>query len=584
MISTFRTLYPYLVRYRWSYAAGGAALFVGSAFAAAVPLVVREAVDRFVSGASPAELQAPAALVVAAVFAKGVFRFISRSLIAGSARRVELDLRGDLFLRIISFSRKFFASYRTGDLTSRAVNDLTAIRVLLGQGLSLMFDLSLTFIWALAVMSAVDWRLTCAIFAPLPLISLTVSYFGRKIHSRFHAVQGRLGGLTSAVEQNISNARLVRAYSSGGYANNHFDQLNGLYYDENMQLVGLWRRMYPTMELLIGVGYVVVLIYGGFRVLDGELSVGSFVMFVAYMAMLTWPMIGLGWVVNLIQRGSAALERVNEILSRRAVIADGPATDSAIDGVRGDLSLSGVSYFHPGADQPALDDVTLDVPVGQTVAIVGPVGSGKSTLLDLVPRLIEPASGVVRIDGEDLERIPIAVLRGSIGLARQEPFLLNMTLGENLLFGAPGPLEQWQIDEAVEIAALTETVESLPQGYEARVGERGVKLSGGQRQRAALVRAVLREPRFLLLDDALSSVDAETEAGIIENLRRFLRNRTTLIATHRLSAARRADRVVVLEHGRIVEDGTHDDLVESRGRYWDLWRKQSLEEELEHNE
>lgn len=584
MISTFRTLYPYLVRYRWSYAAGGAALFVGSAFAAAVPLVVREAVDRFVSGASPAELQTPAALVVAAVFAKGVFRFISRSLIAGSARRVEFDLRGDLFLRIISFSRKFFSSYRTGDLTSRAVNDLTAIRALLGQGLSLMFDLSLTFIFALAVMSSVDWKLTCAIFAPLPLITLTVSYFGHEIHSRFRAVQSRLGGLTSVVEQNISNARLVRAYSSGGYANNHFDQLNGLYYDENMQLVGLWRRMYPTMELLIGVGYVVVLIYGGFRVLDGELSVGSFVMFVAYMAMLTWPMIGLGWVVNLIQRGSAALERVNEILSRRAEIADGPATDTSIDGVRGDLSLSGVTYFHPGADQPALDDVTFEVPVGQTVAIVGPVGSGKSTLLDLVPRLIEPSSGVVRVDGEDLERIPLAVLRGSIGLARQEPFLLNMTLGENLLFGAPGPLEQWQVDEAVEIAALTETVESLPQGYETRVGERGVKLSGGQRQRAALVRALLREPRFLLLDDALSSVDAETEASIIENLRRFLRNRTTLIATHRLSAARRADRVVVLENGRIVEDGTHDDLVEARGRYWDLWRKQTLEEELEHDE
>ena len=372
----------------------------------------------------------------------------------------------------------------------------------------------------------------------------------------------------------------MRAYARERGEIERFAGLNGEYLDENLKLIRLWGKFYPLLEFLVGSTYVIVLWYGGRRVLEGDLTLGSFVMFMTYMSMLTWPMIGFGWVVNVIQRGTASLERMNELSRQIPDIADSPTTNAAISSVRGDLEFCNVTFRYPGSERAALENINLAIHAGESVAIVGPTGCGKSTLVDLVPRLIDPSEGAVLIDGEDARSIPLQVLRSGVGMAPQETFLFSETIRENIAFGRPDA-EDWRIEEAARVADLDKDVVEFAKGYDTLVGERGITLSGGQKQRTAIARAVLRDPRILILDDALASVDTVTEERILRQLSDVTRNCTTLLISHRTSTAQYADRIVVLVEGRIAESGTHQELLLEQGHYYELYQKQLIEEELE---
>ena len=583
MLSTLRTLLPYLLHYRWRYAAGFAALLARTAFAAAIPYALKFAVDAVAARATTGLLVRYVGILLALAVAKAVFQYATRRILMSASRDVEYEMRNDFAARLLEMPLRFYHAFSTGDLMSRAVNDLNAVRMMLGPGLMFALETSLTFAAVITVMSTTDWQLTALVFLPVPLVTLTVSYFGRKTHDRFQKVQESVSSLTSVVEENLTAARTIRAYARGDSELRRFGVRNDELLDQNMALIGIWRRMYPQMELLIGLTYAVVLGFGGWRTMQGGMTVGDFVMFMTYMTMLTWPMISLGWVINLMERGGASLGRVNEVLRHPVAIADGAETDYSVAGLRGDLELRNVSVLYPGASTPALAEASVEFPAGTTVAIAGAVGSGKTTLLRLVARLLDPSEGSVRIDGTDQRKIPLAVLRGSIGCVPQDSVLFHSTVRENLLLGAP-VAEDWQIEEACGVAQIWDEIQALPEGLETRVGERGVTLSGGQRQRLALARALLRDPRIVILDDALSHVDAATEAQILDRLRTYMRNRTALIVSHRPAAAEIADRVLTLDRGRIVESGAHEELLRMDGRYAAIYRRQTLEEELAHDE
>jgi len=580
MLSQLRTLFSYLIRYRWRYGAGFAALVLKNATAAAIPLVIRFTIDYLAESFTMQSLFQLAGLLLSLALMKGVFQYWMRWTLIGISRDIEYDMNNDLFGHLMRLSQRFFNSYRTGDLMSRATNDMNAVRLLLGPGIMYTVDVLLTFVAVLAVMSATDWRLTCFVFLPIPLVSFTVSYFGRRIHDRFQVVQERFSDISSLVQESLGSVRIVRAYAQEAEEVHRFEELNEQYMGQNFKLIRLWGKFYPLLEVLVGLTYVIVLWYGGRKVLQGDITLGSFVMFMTYMAMLTWPMIGFGWVVNVIQRGVASLERLNELLKQRPSTADSEITDFSISGVRGDIEFRNVTVYYPGSERPVLSNIDLDIPAGQTLAIVGPTGSGKTTLVNLVPRLIDPREGRILVDGIDARKIPLEVLRSAIGFVPQETLLFSQTVQENIAFGRP-EAEGWQVTEAARVADIERDLEEFPEGFQTVVGERGITLSGGQKQRTALARAILRDPRILILDDSLSSVDTVTEERILTQLRVLMRNRTTLMISHRISTARHADQIVVLAGGRIQERGTHEELLALEGHYFRLHQKQLIEEELE---
>ena len=478
MLSQLRTLFPYLIRYRWRYGAGFAALVLKNATGAAIPLVIGFTIDHLAESFTMKSLFQLAGLLLSLALIKGVFQYWMRWILIGISRDIEYDMNNDLFGHLMRLSQHFFNSYRTGDLMSRATNDMNAVRLLLGPGIMYTADVLLTFVVVLAVMSSTDWRLTCFVFLPVPLVSFTVSYFGRRIHDRFQRVQEKFSDISSLVQESLGSVRIVRAYAQEAEEVRRFEELNQQYMGQNFKLIRLWGKFYPLLELLVGLTYVIVLWYGGRKVLQGDITVGSFVMFMTYMAMLTWPMIGFGWVVNVIQRGVASLERLNELLKQRPSIADSEITDFSISGVRGDLEFRNVTVYYPGSEQPVLSNIDLDIPAGQTLAIVGPTGSGKTTLVNLVPRLIDPREGRILVDGIDARKIPLEVLRSAIGLVPQETLLFSQTVHENIAFGRP-EAEDWQVAEAARVADIERDVEEFSEGFQTVVGERGITLSGG---------------------------------------------------------------------------------------------------------
>ena len=578
MWESLRTLRKYVWRYRRAMALGMLCLALKDGAQALQPLMIRGAVDSFAQPGGGGRLFLRfAAYLVALAVVKGIFQFFMRVILIGVSRDIEYDLRNDLFAHLVRLAPDYFGRTRTGDIMARATNDLNAVRMMLGPGVMYWFETSLTFALAIWIMVQFDWRLALFAVMPAPAVSLAVIFFGRAIHARFERIQAMFSDISSRVQENLSAVRMIRAFSQEQAELRRFEDLNRQYIGQNLKLVRLQGIFEPLLELLIGSTFLVVLWVGGRQVLAGKISIGSFVMFNTYMGTLVWPMIALGWVVNLMQRGSASLKRINQVLHEVPSI-QAPPDPVRLGRVQGEIEFRGVTVDY--GTGPALAAIDLRVPAGATIAVVGHTGSGKSTLVQLIPRLLDPTAGEVLLDGVDVRRMDPEDLRRHIGFVPQETFLFSATIAENIAFGVESASME-QIHEAARIAGLAEDIESFPKGYETMVGERGITLSGGQKQRTAIARAILREPRILILDDALSSVDTLTEERILTHLAGVMRGRTVVLISHRVSTVRQAERIVVLEHGRIVEQGSHAELVEAGGYYAELSQKQMLEEELE---
>jgi ATP-binding cassette subfamily B protein len=564
-------------RYRRGLALGMGSLVIKDLAHAAIPLMIGSAIDALTARRPFPVILRFSLLLVALAAVRGVFQFWMRVILIGISRDIEYDLRNDLFGHLVSLSPDFYARQRTGDIMARATNDLNAVRMMLGPGIMYWTETSLTFVLAISVMAFRDWRLMFLAILPAPVVSVAVMLFGRAIHERFERIQAMFSDISSRVQENLSGVRMVRAFVQEAAELRRFEDLNRDYIRQNLQLVRISGLFQPLLEALVGATFLVVLWAGGRQVLHHRISMGGFVMFNTYMGMLVWPMIALGWVVNLMQRGTASMSRINQIMREKPTIA-APASPVPLSSARGEIEFREVSLDYPSGCALALVD--LVIPAGATVALVGHTGSGKSTLVNLVPRLMDPSSGAVYLDGVDLRRLDPAELRRQIGFVPQETFLFSATIAENIAFGVESATAQ-QIRRAAGLAGLAGDIESFPDGYETMVGERGITLSGGQKQRTAIARALLRNPRILILDDALSSVDTLTEERILSGLADVMRGRTVILISHRVSTVRQADFIVVLEKGRIVEQGSHAHLVSTGGYYADLSQKQMLEEELE---
>jgi ATP-binding cassette subfamily B multidrug efflux pump len=632
-----RPLVPYLKRYRGGLVWGGLCVLFNNGIWILFPQVLRRAVNDLNSDVTRHKLLTYSLLIIAIALIKGVFQFLTRWVVIGISRDIEFDLRNDLFAHLERLSYSYYQRNRTGDIMARATNDMNAVRMLLGPAIMYSANTIVFTAGALAFMIAISPRLTLFAFLPLPIASIVIQHFGRRIHERFERIQAMFSDISARAQENFSGARVIRAYVQEQSEIAAFENANQEYIRRSLGLVRLMGMLWPTLELMLGAAVVIVLWMGGTEVINGQtdvhlvtylgsrttlslsgsMDVGAFVAFNTYMMQLTWPVIALGWVINIFQRGTASLVRIEEILAQQPEIADetigpskeiGPSGDRVIGpskiktrpprdvvfqspddpitrspDVVGEIEFRNLNFAYDG--NAVLHDINLRIPAGSSLAIVGPTGSGKTTLVSLIPRIYDAAPGSVLIDGRPIRQFPLDALRRQIGFVPQETFLFSDTIRENVAFGTSleredGEASLDEIKAAAEAANIAHDIEAFPEGYNTTVGERGITLSGGQKQRTAIARAILRSPRILILDDALSSVDTNTEDRILNHLRAIMRGRTTIFISHRVSTVRNANAIAVLHQGRIVELGTHDQLIARNGYYTDLYNKQLLEEEL----
>jgi ATP-binding cassette, subfamily B, multidrug efflux pump len=569
----------YFRPYRKSLVTGILCIVASVIFALLIPLVVGRAVDDLRLELTWAKLTRYALLVLGISLTSGLFLFLQRRILIGMSRHIEYDLRRDFYAHLVDQPLSFFQEYRTGDLMARATNDLAAVRQLAGPMIMYTLQTAFIVIIVLPLMLRISVRLTLLLFVTMPLVSLTVKYFGQQVHLRFGTIQDFFGQITARAQESFNGVRVIRAYAQEGSEIKAFEHLNRQYAERNMSLVRISAVMRPLMQFLIGAGFALIIWYGGTLALRGEITVGEFTSFNLYLTRLIWPLIAIGYVVNLYQRGTASLKRMNAIFAIKPEITDAPHITKRPP-INGRIEFRDLTFrYRPTDEEPVLKDVNLLIEAGQTVAFVGRTGSGKSTLANLIPRLMEAPPGSVLIDDLPAEDYPLAQLRASIGYVPQETFLFSDTLAENIAFGVE-KAEAAEVEWAAEIAGLTEDIRGFPNGFATLVGERGITLSGGQKQRTAIARAVARQPKILILDDALSAVDTYTEEKILAQLRGVMRDRTSIIISHRISTVRDADLICVLDEGRIIERGAHDELIAAGGEYAALYERQLLEEEL----
>jgi ATP-binding cassette subfamily B protein len=578
-----RRLLPYFRPYRRSVAVGLLAVLLAAAFAAVVPWILRDAIDAIRRDAPLAIIWRAAGLILAAATAAASARFLMRELLNGVSRRIEYDLRNDLYRHLQTLDATATARLRTGDLMARLTNDLSAVRMAAGPAYMYLVNTIAGGAFALVFMLQISPLLTALALLPMILLPILMVRAGKEIHDRFESVQEHFSTVTTHAQENIAGVRVVRAYRQEEPEIDRFRGLNDEYVRRNIRLVKLWGLMHPGFGLLAGLAGAIVLGLGGVLVVRGQITVGDFVAFGLYLAMLTWPMIALGWVINLFQRAAASMARLNQLFAIAPTItAPHEARTLPAAAAGRSLEFRRVGFHYPVGEGESprwvLRDISFTLPAGGTLGVVGATGSGKSALIDLIPRLYDPQEGDILIDGVRTRDLSIEDLRGEIGAVPQESLLFSETIGANIGYGVPDDADwRW----AARVAQLEDTIADFPGGYETILGERGINLSGGQKQRVALARALARRPSNVLLDDALSGVDAHTEAEILHGLRDALAGRTAVIASHRISAIRDATWIIVLDQGRVVEQGEHTALLAGGGRYWALLNRQLLEESLE---
>jgi ATP-binding cassette subfamily B protein len=576
------TLIPYLRKYVAPILGGVVLVILANGFSLAPPYLIKRAIDALgAPGPARGDVVVLASLIVVAAALGGAARYGMRELLNGTSRKVEYDLGNDLFRHIVHLDAGFFSRTPTGDLMSRMTNDLSAVRMAAGPAYMYLANTIVGTAISLSFMIWISPRLTLLTMLPMLALPPVTVGFGQIIHRRFESIQEQLSRLSTLAQENLSGIRIVKAYVQERDQTERFSRLSEEYLDRNMELAKVSGLFHPLLTLLSGLAIVLAFLLGGRAAMQGEISVGDFVAFSLYLAALTWPMIALGWVVNLFQRGAASMGRINRVLSIEPTIKDSPEP-AAMPEIRGEFELRGVSFRYPGTEREVLRDVSLRIPAGSLMAIVGATGSGKSTLIHLLARLYDPTGGEILLDGVPLPRVPLRRLRAAIGVVPQEAFLFSDTIRENLTMGVDDDPERADVRmrEAAAVARLDDTIHALPAEYDTMLGERGVNLSGGQKQRATLARAIARDPQILILDDALSAVDTHTEAEILTGLRSVFRDRTSIVVSHRVSAVMAADRIVVLEDGAVAESGTHAELLQGGGPYARLLHKQLLADEV----
>ncbi len=571
-------LLPYFRCYR-RYLLGGI-VFIGATAAIGLitPLIIGQAIDTLHEDVSRRTLLAYGLAIVGVALVRGVSQFYQRKILVTMSRHIELDIRDEVFAHLELLDAGFYQRSYTGDIMARATNDLNAVRMICGPAIMYGTNTLFTGTGALLLMAGIHTGMTLVAASVLPLIAVVTRVFGSRIHVLFDRVQEQFSTLSSKVQENLAGARVVRAYVQEASEEEAFGDLSRDYVDHNRNLIRWSAAFHPVLLGTVGLGLAAILWYGGLMLIAGTITIGEFVSFNLFLGLLTWPMIAIGWVINITERGAASLVRIRRILDEEPAIRDREPLERGVE-IRGNLRFRDLTFAYEDRQAPVLEGIDFEIERGSTVAVVGRTGAGKSTLLSLIPRLIDPPEGHLEVDGVEIRRLPLEDLRRAIAMVPQETILFSTTLRDNIAFGRPGASEQ-EILRAAGLAGLESDLDGFPQGLDTRVGERGITLSGGQKQRVALARAIIRDPKILLLDDCLSAVDTETEERILGNLRTVFPGRTVLQVSHRVSAAQLADSIIVLDHGRHVESGNHRQLLARGGIYADLHRRQMLEEQL----
>lgn len=571
-----KAVIPYMARYRRKLIYGSVAVLCATLLALTQPYLLGRAIDDLKQGRPQSEVLVIAGLIVLVALLQGIGEFFSRYTISEVSRRVEYDLRNDLFAHLQTMQQSFFQDMRTGDLMARATNDLTAVRAFLGPGITNSIRTTFMFVIAAALMINLNLELALILLFFMPLVSLSFVLIGSRLHDRFERVQAQFGDLSTYAQENFSGIRVIKAYAQEEYEVEHFSEVSRKYLKHSLSYQRLNQLLWPLLSAVIGLVLAGILYVGGNDVISGKLSLGQFVQFLGYLAMLSWPMIALGWVVNLYQQGAASMGRIRTVMTQMPRIVDNEQT-VPMQSIRGDIRFDHVSLTYD--KRKVLDDVTFHAPAGSTLAIVGATGAGKTSIVNLLVRAYEAQQGRVLVDNMDVRRIPLALLRRNIGYVPQDTFLFSTSLVENIAFGLE-QIEPALVAQAVETSRLSNDLDQFPEGVGTVIGERGVTLSGGQKQRTALARAIARDPAILILDDSLSSIDTQTQSQILAGLREVMRGRTSVIISQRISTVKEADQILVLDNNHIAECGTHTELVAQRGIYASMYRRELLTKEL----